>query len=177
MRCFLGIPLPKEIRDKTGQLLKNLKMKGLKLVDPKNLHWTVKFFGDLEPDQVEKVKKAMDSLKFGKIKIEILGVGTFPRGASIRVIWLGVGKGKEYFKELLKKINSRFTGQEIKSEIVPHVTLARVKFIEKPEKLAERLNEMRNVNIGDMEIDRLVLYESVLTPEGPRYRKLKEVKW
>ncbi|UCG94985.1 MAG: RNA 2',3'-cyclic phosphodiesterase [archaeon] len=177
MRCFLGIPVPEELKKKIGKIIEKINVGGIKFVGPENLHWTVKFFGDIREGQVDRIKELMESVEGGDMEIEVRGVGTFPSSSYVKVIWIGVGRGKEEFTGFLKEIGSVFSGFGRKSEIVPHLTIGRVKFVRDREKLIGAVKNLEDVNLGSMKIDKLVLYESRLTPEGPVYGELKKVEW
>jgi 2'-5' RNA ligase len=177
VRCFLGIPIPEELKKKVRTVIEKINVGGIKFVSPENLHWTVKFFGELDEEQVKKVKELMDSVEGRGMEIEVCGVGTFPSISYVKVIWIGVKKGKEEFTDFLKEVNSKFRDLGKKTDVVPHLTIGRVKFIRDKEKLMETIKNLDNVKLGKMKIDRLVLYESQLTPGGPVYRKIKGVEW
>jgi len=72
MRAFLGIPMPDGLREKIKNLEKEFEMKGVKTVKPENLHWTVKFFGDITEEEAEKIKKIMDGISFEPLILRIL---------------------------------------------------------------------------------------------------------
>ena len=177
MRCFLGIPIPKELRKKIYETGKEIQMNGIRPVKSENLHWTVKFFGELNDEEIERVKEEMDLLDSPEgIEIEIQGFGTFP-SSRVRVIWIGVGKGREKFTDFINKINKRFRGMGKDMEVIPHLTIGRVRFLKDRQKLMEKLGKMKDKEMGKMKVKELVLYESRLTPKGPVYKEVKKVMW
>ncbi len=177
MRVFLGIPISEELKKKISSVTREIQMKGVKAVEPENLHWTVRFFGELDEKQLARVKKLMDSLESGKMEIELRGVGTFPNERFMKVIWIGVGSGKEEFTAFLKNVNKKFSGIGKDSEVVPHLTIGRVKALREKERLAKNVNKIRNAEIGKMFLEKMVLYESVLKGSGPVYREIKKIEW
>ncbi|MCK4634814.1 MAG: RNA 2',3'-cyclic phosphodiesterase [Candidatus Aenigmarchaeota archaeon] len=177
MRTFIGIPIPKELRKKVYKIGKEIEMRGVKTVKPENLHWTVKFFGDLDEKEIKKVKEIMDSIEKEKIEIEVRGIGTFPGSSYVKIIWVGVSKGRTEFYEFLKEINKKFSGIGKNSSVIPHLTIGRVKFIKDKENLLKKIDELRNVRIGRMKINKIVLYESQLTTKGPVYKEIKKIEW
>jgi len=50
----------------------------LKLVEPKNIHITIRFLGNISPGMVEKIFKAMENVNFKPFTVEIRGLGAFP---------------------------------------------------------------------------------------------------
>ena len=177
MRAFVGIPVSEEIREKVKKLEEEIKIEGVKIVEPKNLHWTVKFLGEIGEREVERVKEVIENVEKKDIEIEVKGVGVFPNISRIRVIWLGVGEGREAFTDFIKSVNEKLSGIGKESEVVPHLTIGRVKFVKDRKKLMDSIEKIKNACLGKMAVRELVLYESKLTPKGPIYTEVKKVKW
>lgn len=177
MRAFVGIPVSEEIREKVKKLEEEIKIEGVKIVEPENLHWTVKFLGEIGEREVERVKEVIENVEKKDIEIEVKGVGVFPNISRIRVIWLGVGEGREAFTDFIKRVNEKLSGIGKESEVVPHLTIGRVKFVKDRKKLIDSIEKIKNACLGKMAVRELVLYESKLTPKGPIYTEVKKVKW
>ncbi len=149
----------------------------LKLVEPENLHFTFKFFGDIKPEQAEQIT----SITQGKLEnyhgfsLNIEGVGVFPHPGYMRVIWLGI-KDPEKFSQLQKDLDQEYVKMGFKKErsYTPHLTIARVKGSQNKEFLADKMDQLKDVEIGEMTVDKLVLKKSELTPVGPIYTDVKE---
>ncbi|MEK6900940.1 MAG: 2'-5' RNA ligase family protein, partial [Nanoarchaeota archaeon] len=77
-----------------------------------------------------------------------------------------------YHKKRFRRISHDIRKEE--REDVPHVTLLRVKSGRKQGKLQHLLQKVQKLRFGKMMIDRVVLYESHLLPEGPVYKVVKE---
>jgi len=56
MRLFLAIELTEPIRSRIDALMQQLKTIGLdvKFTDPRNLHFTMKFLGEVDEDHVNE---------------------------------------------------------------------------------------------------------------------------
>jgi len=171
MRVFLAIPAAEKIRERASEITLKIKSKGIKTVKPENMHFTAKFFGEVSADQLEEIKKKMEKIKKKKATIKISGAGTFPNESRIKIIWLGVKDGKEDMLGILGEVNAIFPGE--KKKPVPHMTIARVRFVKNRKKLMEDLKKVGE--IGKMEINEIVLYQSILKPEGPEYVPIKRV--
>ncbi len=50
----------------------------VKLVEPKNIHVTVRFLGEIAPDMADKVYEAMKNIKYTPFNIQLTGMGVFP---------------------------------------------------------------------------------------------------
>ncbi len=181
VRSFIAIDIEDEnIRSKIASIGKVLEATGarLKLVEPHNLHITIRFLGEISQKEVESIKQVLaNSVKnFSKFNIIIEGMGAFPTISRPRVLWLGISKGKESLINLANTINRRIDllGYKKDKEFVPHVTIARVKRFNSA--LINAINNYKNILIGETEVKSVRLKKSVLTPSGPIYSTLYEVK-
>lgn len=152
----------------------------IKLVKDENLHFTVKFLGEIEEGGVEKVDRVKGVLdNFDPFQIELKGTGAFPSKDYIKVVWIGVGKGREKFKEMLELIDetlSREGFEREKNEPVPHLTIGRVKSGKNKDRIVSKLQKFQGKEMGGMEVNKVTLFESNLTSEGPVYKKLKQYR-
>lgn len=64
---------------------------------PEKLHFTLKFLGDVDVDRVINIKNAVAAvaLKHKPFAAVISGKGVFPNTREPRVLWLGLGKGRD----------------------------------------------------------------------------------
>jgi 2'-5' RNA ligase len=53
-----------------------------------------------------------------------------------------------------------------------HLTIGRMKSAKNKNKVKETIEEFEDVEIGEMEVDRIILKKSTLTPQGPIYEDL-----
>jgi len=58
----------------------------------------------------------------------------------------------------------------------PHLTLGRMKSSRGKEELVGRIEKYREEEFGDFQVGRVILFKSDLTPSGPIYTLLKELK-
>ena len=99
-------------------------------------------------------------------------IGVFPNESYIRVIWIGLNPENEIL-ELQKNIDENLkTLFKKEKDFKPHLTLARVKYIENKE---DFINKLKNINIENkkIEINNFKLIKSTLTPNGPVYEELE----
>ncbi len=174
-RCFLGVPVKEHI-EKIIEIQKRFRKYAhiLKFVEPQNLHFTVKFLGEISTTTIEKIKSVLTPLINDQEPFEIFlrGIGVFPNRSFIRVVWIGV-ENPEKFVTLAKSIDQKLTGLGFQREkgYIPHLTIARVK--QRPdEHFVKLIDELMNIEIGKINVNRLVLYESKLYPSGPVYTEL-----
>jgi len=147
----------------------------LKLVEPQNLHFTLRFLGEIPVSLVEEIKTVLQNVKFNPFDIYLKGLGAFPTIKRPRVIWIGVTEGADNLVKLSSMINDEIKKLRLPppdKPFTPHLTIARVK------KLNPRLNAIleknKNIDIGLMKINKFYLKKSTLTSRGPIYETLAE---
>tara|TARA_Y100000310_G_C20391821_1_gene673181 strand:- start:445 stop:804 length:360 start_codon:yes stop_codon:yes gene_type:complete len=115
-------------------------------------------------------------------------MGVFSNENYIKVIWLGVEDDSQ-LKSLFQKVEDQLGKQFPQDfEFTAHLTLARVKFVEdnkttsrfklsyseSKQKLLDFLERNKEVEVGESEVNKVILYESVLGTAGPEYSVLEE---
>lgn len=172
-RLFVGVPLSPEIRQKIAeQLLMPLQQSGadLNLITAEQLHFTLKFLGDVEEGQIGKVTEILRKVAASRqpFLVQVRQVGVFPSLEYMRVIWVGVENGD--LPALMKTLDGQLAFiRKNEHDEKPHVTLARVKSKKNKEQLQRFIAQFQNASFGEMPVTELVLYESTLTMEGARY--------
>jgi len=172
-RIFVGIPLTSEVKEGIKFIYDEiLDTEGdFSFVPLKGLHFTLKFLGDVEKEKITEIKQTLSSVKLNKFFVNLSGMGAFPSLEHIKVIWIGCEK----LTELMKEINSLLSYVKKNDyEEKPHLTLARVKSAKNKELIKKLIENYKNKDFGNMEINKIVLYESILTSEGPIYSVLEE---
>ena len=179
-RLFVAVPVSGEVKDRIKPVLAELSETAadLKLVSFFNLHFTLKFLGDIAEEKIPVIKKKLQKIAddYNTVEVRIKGVGVFPSLEKINVIWIGL-EGSSLVP-LMKAVNKEL-GDVKKNgleEEIPHLTIARVKTGRGKEKLQEFVKSFEKKEFGTMMADKLILYESELTPEGHIYRKVIEFK-
>ncbi|MBI1968452.1 RNA 2',3'-cyclic phosphodiesterase [Candidatus Woesearchaeota archaeon] len=172
-RLFVGVPLSLEVRQKIAeQLLQPLQQSGadLHLATAEQLHFTLKFLGNVDESQIERVKEILRKVAASRqpFLVQVQHVGVFPSPEHMRVIWVGVENGD--LLVLMTELDQQLGFiRKNEQEEKPHVTLARVKSKKNKEQLQRFVAEFQNASFGEMPVTELVLYESTVTPEGARY--------
>lgn len=158
-------------------------LRGVSPVRPENLHYTLRFLGDVRDETKELLLSILREAHLDErpFPIRIEGTGAFPGSARPRVIWAGCAPEDEAPMLRLADHVDSFTKEvglgERDKPFVPHLTLARVKVRSGRglEAATAILEAERDTRYAEFEAQRLHLVESVLTPHGPRYEDLLEV--
>jgi len=152
----------------------------LKLVEPENVHVTLKFLGDTDEGLVDQIEEIMkNSIKgIDPFEFQLKGAGVFPNQNYIRVMWIGIKNGEQIGK-ISNKIDEQVSELGFEKEkrgFSAHLTIARVKSIKNKEKLLEVIEKYKDIEFGNFKVDSIKLKKSELTSKGPIYTTLKEVK-
>jgi 2'-5' RNA ligase len=181
VRAFLALDISEEVRREIGEFEKEIDSVGadIKLVETENLHVTMKFLGEIDAGVLEKVYDVMRGLREEKFVMKVEGVGVFPNWRVARVVWVGIGEGRERVIEIQRKLDSGLAGLGFGRErdFVPHITVGRVRSPRNRDRLLQVLENYRGRKFGSCVAERLVLKMSQLTPKGPIYSDLREVEF
>ncbi len=158
-------------------------LRGVSVVRPENLHYTLRFLGDVTAETKERLLRILQGAHIDErpFPLKIQGTGAFPSPAKPRVVWAGCAdQDVGPMMQLAGHVDS-FTNDvgldERDKPFVPHLTLARVKAQggRGMESATAIIKAQRDTDYAQMEARRVHLVESTLTPQGPRYEDLLEV--
>ncbi|MEM3526231.1 MAG: RNA 2',3'-cyclic phosphodiesterase, partial [Candidatus Jordarchaeaceae archaeon] len=123
----------------------------LKLVEPENIHFTIRFLGNISLAMVDKIYEIMRNIEFTPFEIELYGVGCFPSLSRINNIWIGTRKGKEEITRIYDNLETQIRKLKFPpegKEYTPHATIARVKSAHNRDKLAKMITKLSSLEIG-----------------------------
>ena len=183
IRAFIAVPASDEVRRLVREAVGSLRWVGanVKWVEPENVHFTVKFLGNISQEDADKLGPALhEALRgAGGFDVTIEKAGTFPGGRKApRVVWLGLGEGFEALKEVARKVEDACAGLGFEREPRPfkaHLTIGRVR--RGSGKLPELAEAVAGVEFKPLKlaVDRVNLMRSRLSPQGPTYTVLESV--
>jgi RNA 2',3'-cyclic 3'-phosphodiesterase len=175
LRAFVAIEIPNpEVMNKLTAFQRELEgtRADLKTVERENLHYTVKFLGEITDVQAAEVDRRLRALNLPKADVTAKGVGAFPSPNRPRVVWVGVAEGDSQKMEAVAEpvIRSlKGIGEQDDRPFQAHLTLARVRSGLNKENLERLLKDRRDDTFGPFAIAEFKLKSSVLTPKGPIY--------
>ncbi len=149
----------------------------LKLVEPKNIHVTIRFLGPINPEMVEKVYGAMKEVKFVPFNIQLQGLGVFPTINYPRVGWAGITLGAEELRSIFEQLEPKIHDLGFAPDpngFSPHLTIGRVRSGANKQRRVDLVQRQENYDFGAIRADCLRLKRSQLSPKGPTYTTLKE---
>lgn len=178
MRLFVAIDVPGDIRKRLHEFMKQLNFpeSRIKLVGPENLHFTVKFLGEVGEDKLHDIENRINLVVKGFLPFDISveKTGFFGKPDHIKTVWTDVVTGHETITDLMREMNSSLKHFMWESrEPVPHLTLGRVKDSSDTSRLHEKLRETIGMKFGEFRVSDVKLKSSRLTPEGSIYSDVK----
>lgn len=169
VRVFLAVPLPKKVKEnvstKVNEIKNSLNDWEVNWVSPTNLHVTLIFFGWIEENQLETLRKEVASAVKDFPSFEI---STGELNTRNRPIWFEIEEGKSKLSKLQERIAKQLTikGPEGSRSFHPHLTIGRVK--KRGKSAPKETSEPFSWNVNQ-----LILYESKLRKTGSVYSKLE----
>ena len=160
------------------ELRRKLASERISWVSPHNLHITLKFFGETPEEEIPKIITVMESAVNGITPFDLVirKTGLFGSRYQPKVIWFGLEQD-----EPLRQLQTQLTA-ELKTigffpdrqNFVPHLTIARIRNVTDKQSFQKVIAEVRDVDLQHSHIDKLILFESCLTPRGAVYEVLVE---
>lgn len=142
-----------------------------------NLHYTLRFLGELDEDAVARV---IDAARAGVAGIPAFearlgAAGAFPSARRARVLWLGLAQGADSLVTLATALERALIARGFAAAergFSPHLTLGRVRRREQDwSARLDRLGAGPEPAGGDaFTVDRVVVVQSTLSPGGSIYR-------
>lgn len=180
IRSFIAINLNNNIKKgliKIEDSLRNIfKYSKINWVKEENLHITLRFLGEIEEEDIEKIENTLYPLfsKYDSLNLNFHNFGIFPGIKHPRVLWIG-SDYEPSFQKLYKEFNMVIEklGFPEDKPFLPHITLGRIKYMHKRD--LNGLKEFINTfSISYKEkVEKIDLMRSVLTSKGPIYTVIR----
>ena len=183
MRTFIAVDIPspiqQAIQQKTAALRQTLGARLVRWVAVENIHLTLKFLGDVSPENVKMLSQmlAVQVEPIHALELRIGGLGSFPSLRRPRVLFVGV-QAPAGLEALYRGIESACTQLGYESEsrgFSPHLTMGRVRqeiSSSDQQQIRNALEGTKIDAIGVARVDSVHLYKSDLKPNGSVYTKL-----
>ncbi len=168
MRLFVGLDLPWPIREQLDRLDGGIP--GARWVPDENLHLTLRFIGEVAPDQAEEIDLSLASLRGGSLTLTFAGVGTFAKAGRETQLWVGVERNPA-LNHLHGKIEIALQRAGLPPErrrFIPHVTLARLDDAVPP-RIAAFIQAHNLFRSAPVVFDHFTLFSSLLGKDAAIY--------
>ena len=183
IRSFIAVPLSRALQQivvKAQAELKKLDM-DVKWVEPENIHLTLKFIGNVNPEKITQLKTVMCALykdvKAIKTRVHH-SLGAFPDSRCPRIIWISLEDKQSQIKGLATSLNNglgKIGYQKDPKAFKSHITLGRVRSPRNTGALAQTIHGYTLGRDLWEQLNRIVLFKSTLTPSGPVYEPLHTI--
>jgi 2'-5' RNA ligase len=177
VRLFLAVFPPPAARALAARTIDALRTPndGVSWVKEENLHYTMRFIGEVGEDGAKRVEQAADEAASGVAAFDaVLGdLGAFPSVRKARVIWVGLASGGDALSGLAARLADALEPrgwERERQKFQPHLTLGRVRepnrdwgpaFVSAPPVGAEPAGRFR--------VAQLLVIHSQLNPGGSIY--------
>ena len=182
IRAFVAVDLEPQTVQKIAEAIVRLRPRipGIRWLPPANFHLTLKFLGDIDEAKVEPIAAALerDLCPFSCFTINAKGLGVFPDLKRPRILWVGlVGGELNALASTVEKALVPFGFAAERRAFTPHLTVGRWReFNGSSKELGDEIKKWQGHDFGRSKVDEVVLFQSVLKPEGAVYHPLKVVK-
>lgn len=169
MRLFIGLELPKDIKDRLRLTFGGIE--GAKWQSEDQMHLTLRFIGEVTNNQATDINAALGLVPFTPFDLTLKNTDYFGTGKRPRILWAGIS-GEADVKQLADRINRALLNVGIPVEdhkYTPHITLARLKRIH-ADSLGPFLDHNAGLTSPPFHITHFSLFQSHLGHSGASYR-------
>jgi 2'-5' RNA ligase len=181
IRTFIGIFPPFHVQSAISSILLPLKpdAPAIRWEEQKKFHVTMKFLGNVMPEQLHQLRLFLDETirSIHRFEIQLATIGCFPAVHSPKVVWIGSSEDKntpivDCFNAVERACISAGFKKEERS-FHPHITVGRVKG-----KISENLiKKIENTTFEPLQFlcTELLIMKSDLSPSGSAYSQLSSI--
>ncbi len=179
MRIFLALFPSPAAQEAAFRVIARLRRPNddVSWVKRENLHYTLRFMGELDEDGVSRVIAAgrLGVAERPPFAATLGEVGAFPSAHRARVLWLGLSQGADALVSLARALEQALRDHGFEAAerpFSPHLTLGRVRRREGDwsTRLAGVAAELESGWAPAFTVDRVAIVESTLSPGGSIYR-------
>jgi 2'-5' RNA ligase len=183
LRSFIAVNITSEIQSAVARsivpLQKILSKPLVRWVPLDNVHLTLKFLGDVSPDNLARLADALkgETLNHEAFTITVGGLGAFPNPHRARVLWIGI-EASLALKALMQGVETVSTRLGYSPEdrpFSPHLTIARVGqnvSATGMQTIRAAIERTKVGALGTISINALHIYKSDLRTGGSVYTDL-----
>ncbi len=171
-RVFVAAGFPPEVRVAVAEHLARHPLPGAP-VPAENLHFTLRFLGDIDPVSFDRLLGALDEVTLpAPFGVVLGGLGAFPKPRQATVMWLGVTAGGDALEDLQLSVEDACEDAGLGREerpFRPHVTVSRVR---PPADVRSLIADTPPLDLRSR-IHEVVVLRSRLGGGAPRYEPLE----
>ena len=183
IRAFIALHISEQARqtlDRTIRELADTTGRQVRWADPKGIHLTLKFLGNIPSNRAGELLEAVEEScrDHSPFSLVLSGLGMFPNRERPRVLWAGVGGGLDALASLQDVVETAMTGAGFQREPRPfraHLTIGRVRDGATPRQrraIGDAVSSTTLPPVEPWQIGTVHLVQSTLTPQGAIYADL-----
>ena len=182
-RSFVAVFPPESVLETVLETRRSLEsmIPSVRWVAPANLHFTLRFFGDLDAGERKAAAEVIDRVAAERagFQVELRGVGVFSSWKHPRVIWVGCGAGSDAFAELGRALEMGFRDARLgkaDKPFRPHLTIGRWRDFGATvtEDVVARVSAIGA--LGTFAVNEVGLIQSRLSPKGSTYTPIHRAR-
>jgi 2'-5' RNA ligase len=179
IRTFISLEIPRAIIDEIISIRNNLvpAYERIKWESIEKLHVTLKFLGETEQENIEKIFTSIKQLstKYQKFDLQLDHFGFFKSNGVKRILWAGLKENFE-LENFVKEIDilcSEFGFEMEKRKFKPHITMLRIK----NESIIKEVDLLDNYRLPELKFigNKITMFQSILTKGGSIYKPIKSL--
>jgi 2'-5' RNA ligase len=182
MRIFLAVFPPPAVQQLAFDVIERLRKPddGVSWVKKENLHFTLKFLGEMGEDGLGRVGEAARRAAAAVRAFDAaLGeCGAFPHGTGAKVLWIGLARGTEPFIALEEQLEAALAGGGWARDprgFTPHLTIGRIR---EPGRdwstVLDGIGSLGERALAAFRVDRIRVVRSEMHPRGATYHMVSE---
>lgn len=179
-RTFIAVDILPDpgLKEIIEQIHYRLRYEKINWIKTDLMHITLNFLGDIEDHLLPGIIGNMESITngFGSFDLVLKSIGVYKNIRDPRVLWIGCEKSTavEHLKDKFDHI-LQILGFDVEKRVFsPHLTLGRIKALRQVNQLNQIITQYIDTIFQNHKIDNVVLYESILKPEGAEYIPLRK---
>ena len=184
-RLFIAALVPAAIKETIMSMITELRgVSGddVRWISEKNLHITLKFFGEVKSEKLPAMRLALReaSARHSPFSLELSNIGTFGGREGLRVMWVSVAGEILRLEALTADMNVAYSVLNFERDqrpFKPHLTFGRVRDNVSTRRRAELEVAVGKVEMSDLlwRINAVSLIRAARTPKGPTYEIIETV--
>ena len=178
VRAFVAIRLGTVIESAVADFIEPLRAtsSGVHWVRREQLHVTLRFLGaEVSRAKITPFAQALAELTAAaqSFTVAARGTGGFPDLTRPKIVWIGLVS--DPLVTLAERVEALARGYGFAAErrpFAPHLTIGRVRGLQGWAPIRTRLTQAANHEFGSETVDEVVVYRSILRPEGASYAEI-----
>ena len=183
LRAFIALPIPEPVTAFLQQVQGRLQSQQLDCRWPAaaNIHLTLMFLGNIEAALTTDIAARMDrtARQHPSFSLRAGGAGVFPSPRRARVLWVGLTGDIDRLRHLQAALASGLAADgfdQAPRDFRPHLTIGRTRRRINASIIETSLAPLRDLASDPFQVDKMVLYQSILKPAGAEYKRLHSAR-